>query len=171
MKTVHPVKGILHTGPAEARWTIRTLYTAGESGDAELEKSLERMMEKLNHVDDLCRRLRKPDIEVTNKKDKDTGLATIRQLAYDVDDRRLSLSARDSDPSLSATPATTSHPRRRSSRCCRRARPSPPVCPWLRTRLARKAGSISVFATRSFVPPLPLFVSLCVLAALLSPEE
>ena len=111
MKTVHPVKGIIHTGPAEARWTIRTLYTAGESGDAELEKSLERMMEKLNHVDDLCRRLRKPDIEVTNKKDKDTGLATIRQLAYDVDDRRLSLSARDSDPSLSATPATTSHPR------------------------------------------------------------
>ena len=80
----------------------------------ELEKSLERMMEKLNHVDDLCRRLRKPDIEVTNKRDKDKGLATIRQLTYDVDDqlrRRLSLPARDSDPSLSATPATTSHPR------------------------------------------------------------
>ena len=85
MKTVVPSDGLCHSGSDEKRWEIRTIYDTAEVGNL-LKEALETEMEKMKTVEDLCKYLSRPNIEVTNKKDKDTGFATIRRLDRDIKD-------------------------------------------------------------------------------------
>ena len=82
MKTIRPHEGLCDSESNEKRCQIRTIFNGTEKD----KDALENAMKKMRTVEELCRDLKMADIQVTNQRDKETGLTTIRELARSIDE-------------------------------------------------------------------------------------
>ena len=81
MKTIRPHEGLCDSeSNEEKRCQIRTIFNGTEKD----KDALENAMKKMRTVEELCRDLKMADIQVTNQRDKETGLTTIRELARSI---------------------------------------------------------------------------------------